>query len=637
MLDFFRRGVKTWVAKALLALLILSFAVWGIGGEIFSFSMRTAIARVGDTKITAEQFYQSYTREQNRLSQQAGEQVDHGRLRDLGVDDAVLRELVRNAALKEELAGFGVRVSDAAAMEAIRMRPEFQTNGEFSPQLMRITLGRMGMTDGEFIDSHRDLVGRNLLTSPAVAPTRSPPGMAARIAAFQGETRRISTVTMPLEFASDPGQPGEAEIRGEYEASPARYTEPERRFGSYLHISIEDLVAENQPSEAEVRTVYDDEIERFRRPATRTLDQIPMPDMAAAAAAVARLQSGDITFEDLAAELETDLTDTDLGTVTEGELPETTDRAIFAATEPGILDPVDLPVGAAIIRLREVNEASTLAFEEVRDILADRIARDIAFETAPDLANRVEEMQAEGATISEISAATGVPISDLGGLGSDGTWPDGAEVPAVLTDPSIRREVFEALDAEERAIVETSEGGFFTVMVDEIRSPGLRPLEEVRSRVITDWQRRVQLEELAARANRLANLVSGGGSLSALAPALGLSVAERDPFTRLDPPTDLPTTLIAQIFSADTGSGFSATAADLTGVIIAEVTASISMPAEVTAETANQIEGLVEQTVRADELDLLTRAIVDGHEASTDPAALDQMFTRISGHGTAAY
>ncbi|MEM0943428.1 MAG: SurA N-terminal domain-containing protein, partial [Pseudomonadota bacterium] len=33
MLEFFRRGVKTWVAKALLGLLILSFAVWGIGGE----------------------------------------------------------------------------------------------------------------------------------------------------------------------------------------------------------------------------------------------------------------------------------------------------------------------------------------------------------------------------------------------------------------------------------------------------------------------------------------------------------------------------------------------------------------------------------------------------------------------------
>ena len=34
MLDFLRRGVKSWVAKILLALLILSFAVWGIG-DIF--------------------------------------------------------------------------------------------------------------------------------------------------------------------------------------------------------------------------------------------------------------------------------------------------------------------------------------------------------------------------------------------------------------------------------------------------------------------------------------------------------------------------------------------------------------------------------------------------------------------------
>ena len=45
MLEFLRRGVKSWVAKALLLLLIASFAVWGIS-DVFSVRVDSAVATV---------------------------------------------------------------------------------------------------------------------------------------------------------------------------------------------------------------------------------------------------------------------------------------------------------------------------------------------------------------------------------------------------------------------------------------------------------------------------------------------------------------------------------------------------------------------------------------------------------------
>ncbi|MEL6479356.1 MAG: SurA N-terminal domain-containing protein [Pseudomonadota bacterium] len=637
MLDFLRRGVKSWVAKALLALLILSFAVWGIGGEIFSFSMRTAVARVGDTKITAEQFVNAYTREQNVLSQQQGELVTHDRMRALRIDDAVMQDLIRRAAFNEELVGFGVRVSDDAAMEAIRSRPDLQAGGQFSVQAMQLAMGRQGLSDVEFVDMHRNLVGRNLLSSPAVAATRSPPGLAARIAAYQNETKQIAVVTLPLALAGEPGLPDEGAIRAEYEENPQRYTEPERRYGTYLHVDIADLVTRNQPEEALLREIYQDEIERFQQPASRQLDQLSMPDMASAEEAVGRLRSGLITFEALAEERGQTLADLDLGTVSPGELPAATDGPVFAATEPGILDPVDLPVGAAILRIREVVEATTLPFEEVRDALADRTARDLAFEAAPGLANQIEELRAGGSTFEEIAAATGLSLAQLDGLGTDGTKAGGAAVDAVLRDPLVSREIFEALDGEERPIIETSEGGFFTVMLERIEPAGLQPLEAVRDRVVADWEISQKLAELETRAAKTAELVSGDGSLQALAPALGLTVDEPAPFTRLDPPAWAPDPLVARIFASETGTGLSTMRPDRSGVMVIEVTASIEMPADVTAEAAAQIDTLVEQTVRADELELFTRAIVARHETSTDPDALDQVFTRLTGQRPDTY
>jgi len=42
-----RRGVKTWVAKLLFGLLVVSFAIWGIG-DVFSNGVGSSVATVGD-------------------------------------------------------------------------------------------------------------------------------------------------------------------------------------------------------------------------------------------------------------------------------------------------------------------------------------------------------------------------------------------------------------------------------------------------------------------------------------------------------------------------------------------------------------------------------------------------------------
>ena len=67
------------------------------------------------------------------------------------------------------------------------------------------------------------------------------------------------------------------------------------------------------------------------------------------------------------------------------------------------------------------------------------------------------------------------------------------------------------------------------------------------------------------------------------------------------------------------------------GVVIAEVTGAIQLPAEVAEASSAQIDQLVEQTIRADELDLLARAIVARHDSGTDPAAVEQVFSHITG------
>ena len=74
MLDLMRRGVKTWVAKILLGLLILSFAVWGIG-DIFLGSAHSTVGAVGETEVDADRYARMIRRQQVQMTMQRRQAV----------------------------------------------------------------------------------------------------------------------------------------------------------------------------------------------------------------------------------------------------------------------------------------------------------------------------------------------------------------------------------------------------------------------------------------------------------------------------------------------------------------------------------------------------------------------------------
>ncbi|MEM9043239.1 MAG: SurA N-terminal domain-containing protein [Pseudomonadota bacterium] len=628
MLDFLRRGVKTWVAKALLALLILSFAVWGIGAEIFSFSVSTPVARVGDTKISAEQFARAIQREQDRLSQSAGEIVTLDTLRQLGIDQQVIEGLQRDAAFTEELAKYGIRIPDEAAIEAVSSRPEFQhPDGSFAPENVSYFLGRQGITEAEFLDLNRSLVGQNLLAGPATGSTRPPPGMAARIATFQGESRLVATIVLPLDKASDPGIAPATQLEDFYDQNPELYTEPERRSGSFLHVDLAGLIETSRPTEAEVEAAYREAIDAFTQQPSRVINQISMPDLPAAQAAVTRIRDGEATFEELAVELGYDPSSISLGRVTAADVPTATADAIFAATEPGVIDPVQLPAGVALIEITEVEIGGERPLEEVADEISLRLAQDVAYTRAPELANQIDEQRAAGATLEEIAEATGLPVGTFSGLASDGTLPGGETAEGVAATNSFLQEVFEALEAEERPLIDTTEGGFLVVILDQVTPGGLQDFATVRDTVATDWAADKRLTELEATGSELASSLAGSGTLVENALPFEVAVTTQEAFTRETGRLILPQPAVTAAFETLIGEGFSLRMPDGSGVMVGEVLEVTALDAVFADQMVGQLDQLIEQTIRSDAREYLARAISANHESGQDPTAVDEVFT----------
>ena len=630
MLNRLRKGVKSLTAKVLIGLLVISFAVWGIG-DIFSFRLDARVAKVGETEVSAERFADALARQQARITRQRGELVSFEQLRQSGVAGAILDGLVRDAAFAEELDRFGLAAPDAAVAERIRNQSAFQgPGGQFSAEYYQLSLQQQGLTTTEFEELTRTLLGQDILVETAEAGALPPPGVAQRIATFRNERRSLNVLTLSADVAPDPG---EEALRGFYEAHEDMFTEPERRSGAYLHVDAESLLEKLRPDEDDVRAAYEANKESYTVAESRVVDQITFPDRQAAEAAVSRLVSGDVSFEALAEEQGLGTEDISLGDITRGDLPEAATTLVFDAAEPGIVGPVELPAGFAVYRVREIEPGGTQPFEEVRDEIASRLAQDALLTRAPEIANEIEELRAGGKTMQEIAEQTAATYGTFDGLAQNGTLTGGEPAEGIVAREEFIEEVFGALEGEERDLVETDRGGYFVVMVNRIEPSHLPPLEEVRERAVAAWQEQQRLEALEDRAAKIVDRLDQDASLQEIGEELDMEVTSAGPFTRLSAPTSLPPALVDKVFRAKSGEGAFAPRPQATEVVVAQVS-GITMPApELIESESAQLKDVLSNSVANDLGEYFARAITARHEPRIEWGVVDEVFNRLVSGG----
>jgi peptidyl-prolyl cis-trans isomerase D len=633
MLHFLRKGVKSLPAKILIGLLVASFAVWGIG-DIFSVRLDSRVAQVGDTEVPAGRFANSLAREQSRVSRQAGQLISYDMIRAAGLDRRILGGLIRDAAFDEELAGLGILAPNEAVVEAIRADPAFRdVSGAFSDQSYQFVLSQMGMSAREFEDSVANQLARGILNETTEAAISPPPGASARIAAYQGESRGVSTLTLTLDMAPDPGIPDEGALRAFYEANEPMFTEPERRWGEFLHIDAARLLAKLVPDEATLRAAYEANIDAYSVDESRVIDQIAIPDRAAAEAAMARLLSGDATFETLGAEFGLEAGDLSLGRVTRSDLPDSAADLIFDEENPGIIGPVALPVGFAVFRIREITEGGSAPFEDLRDQIAERLASDEIQVRAPEIANKIDELRAEGLSMPEIAAnaeiAQEVAYGTFDGLARDATLAGGTDAEGFLASAPLIGEVFQALDAEERDLVETPDGGYLLVYVERIEPSAVQPLDKVRARAVENWQTAERLKALQAQGDELTARLGDDASIWDIGQELGVAAMMHNPFTRMNPPPALPGPLIELIFRAANAGGVSAPDDEGTGVIVAQIYNITPLAPEAMAANSAGLDQVLADSLKTDMAEYFARAVEARHETFIDPGVIDEVFRQL--------
>src|SRR5690349_19900454 len=134
MLGILRSAAGTWVTKALLSLLVVSFLAWGATTRIVSGELRGhhAVITAGGTEVSIDEYRLAYDRQLSLLSQQYGQRVTQEQAKLLGVDNQVLAQLDSGAVLDEQARKLGLGLSKDRLAELTREDPAFKgPSGQF--------------------------------------------------------------------------------------------------------------------------------------------------------------------------------------------------------------------------------------------------------------------------------------------------------------------------------------------------------------------------------------------------------------------------------------------------------------------------------------------------------------------------
>lgn len=523
-----------WIILGLLFVALAGFGIGSFGGG------SSRVGQVGDVEITAQDYARGLQNEIRAQIAQTQTPVNLSDLRARGLDEAVLQGLVARAALAHEAQRMGLSVGDEEVARTIQEIEAFQgVDGSFDRESYEFVLGQEGLSPREFEADMREDTARAILQSAVIGGLRPPEIYAEAIAAFQGETRDFSILTLTeADLNDDLPEPTPEELRAFYDDNPDRFERPEARAITYAWLTPVQIMDEVEVNEDALRGLYDDRIAIYRQPERRLLERLAFGSEAEAQEAYDAIAAGETDFDTLVEARDLTLDDVDLGEVAIGDLPAGAAEAIFADTEAEILGPLPSSLGPALYRVNAVLEATETSFEEARADLREELADDAARRLIGDLREEIDDLLASGATLEELADTTEMtlgqidftPTSEEGIAGYDAF----REAAATVSE----RDFPEVLDL--------SDGGLFALRLDEVIPPAVPPLAEIEDEVTAAWRVTALREALTARAEALIGQIATGATLE----GLGSPVAERQ-IRRQDFIPGMPPTLVVQGFQLE--------------------------------------------------------------------------------------
>ena len=623
LLEGMKKGVGKIIMIVLAVLLIISFAVWGIGDMTGAISNPDSVASVAGNKISQREFQEQFRREMNQIRARIGD-VDIEQARNFGIVQSTLNGLISRRLIAEQADDLGLAIGDEQIAARIRNEAAFRNElGQFDRARYQQVLANNGLSEAAYVASLRNDIRQGLLALAINGGVSAPTALADTIYRYRNERRVADVVKIPRPEIEAAPEPTDTQLTDYLNENSDIFMAPEYRRLTVLYLNPEEVARELSPPADRVREEYEYRLPSLAVPERRRLEQILIRDEAEAKKAYDSLSEGR-SFESVSEETTGRKgDDLKIGLVARTDMLPDLGEAAFALEQSKFTQPIQTPLGWHIIRVAEIQPGHKPAFAEVEKEIAADLAKELALDDLVKRANRVEDALAGGATIEEAAADAGAQLRKIGPIDAAKKLQNGTVVAGLPDDQAFVELAFTTEKGLTSRLTETSGGGYFMVRVDDVVAPAKRSLDRIRELVTQQWKLQ-QLDEIArTKAEQVRDAAATGKPLLTIADEMRLVAEKAKPVSRFATAADnaVPQALVPDLFKAKEGDVVMGQTPD--GYAVARLTRIESA----TAPSSNaDFEGLKDTLSAAIATDLLqgyTQALRDEYSVSINSAGLE--------------
>ena len=502
MLDSLRKHATGWVAKVLFGILVVSFAIWGIGDIFRAPHGGSTLAEVAGTQITMQEVNTEFDGRLRQMQQQYGNNIDRRAAVSLGLLQQAVDSTVARRLVDAHARDLGLTAADDTVAETIRLDPQLQGTGGFDHSRFDLLLRSMGMSEANYVEALRGDMVRNNLVDALTGSVQVPDLLVRKLLEERLERRKGAALIVDAATIEVP-VPSDDQLTAYLAAHVKDYEAPEYRSATLVTLAPEDLVGEIEISDADLRASYDAHADQYRTPEQRKIEQLLAPDEATIKRAADQVAAGQ-SFSQVAAAMSSDKVErSELGPLAKGDLPEALDSVAFALQQGAVSTPVQTPFGWHLLRTEQITPEQVQPFTEVADELRRELSLERATNQLPDISTRLDDELAAGTPLDEAARKQGFEPLRLEHFDRTGHTPAHERLVADRLTTDILTRIFAASAGETSLLEQTADGHYFVFRVDGVEPARERQLAEVRDQVEQAWRASEQKDRAKARAEEL--------------------------------------------------------------------------------------------------------------------------------------
>lgn len=559
MLAAIRAFAKSWVARILLGLLVVSFALWGVN-DAFKGNLSNDVITAGSSKVSGLEFKRLFTIAMKQVSQQqnGGQPIPTAEAVKAGLLDQVVQEIADGKSLWEMIRRAGVAPSDKLIGDEIAAIPNFinPVTGKFDNQVYISTLSQNDLTVPIFERGLRNDIAENHFTSGISVGLRPPTIYSAVMATFGFENHGAALFVINPRSVEAPSKPTDAQLQAFMTENAARLRRPEMRTIDLVRFSTAAVSQSMPVDEAEVKKRFEAAKGALTTPERRSFVQIQVRDAQMAQMVAQRLARGDDAAAIARATGAPPIVYKD---AEQGALPDpAVAKAVFAMQEGQTSGPVQTNAGVAIVKVTKVTAGKAATLEEGRGQIEAALKSQAAQEKVFAQVEQYDQTHSSGATLQKAAEAAGAKVYTLGPMTAEGRGLDGK--PVVGLNAQMLREAFATAQGGETEVVDIGKGEYYALRVAHVQPAALPKLDEVRPGLTGLYMQRALIERMEAKAKTLAERVRKGEPIDKVAASAGLQLSQVQNLSRASARQyqALGQPFLNQLFGAKAGEVFTA-------------------------------------------------------------------------------